>query len=68
MFFDGGGKVCKLTVMGTKNKNGGFRPGKLIRVPLSDLAIERSAFRIPPADGTENGSNPYYDDLSRYDR
>jgi hypothetical protein len=66
--FDGGGKVCKLTVTGKKNKTTGLRPVKLMRAPLSELAIERSASGIPPADGTLNGSNPYYDDLSRYDR
>ena len=52
LFFDGGGKVCKLTVMGKKNKTTGLRPVKLMRVLLSNLAIERCAFRIPPADGT----------------
>ena len=52
MFFDGGGKVCKLTVTGKKNKTAGLRPVKLMGAPLSDLAIERSAFRISPADGT----------------
>jgi hypothetical protein len=66
--FDGGGKVWDLTVMGKKNKTAGSRPVKLMSAPLSHLAIERNAFRIPPADGTWNGSNPYYDDLSRYNR
>jgi hypothetical protein len=50
--FDGGGKACKLTVMGMKNKTTGLIPVKLMRVPLSNLAIERRTFRIPPADGT----------------
>ena len=56
--FDGGDKVWELTVKGIKNKTTGLRPVKLMRVLLSNLAIERCAFRIPPADGTENGSNP----------
>ena len=50
--FDGGGKVCKLTVTGKKNKTTGLRPVKLRRVLLSNLAIECCAFRIRPADGT----------------
>jgi hypothetical protein len=52
LFFDGVGKVCKLTITGKKNKTTGLRSVKLMKMPLSNHAIERSAFRIPPADGT----------------
>jgi hypothetical protein len=51
-----------------EEQDDGFEPVKLMGMPPSNLAIERGASRIPPADGTENnGSNPY-DDLSRNDR
>jgi hypothetical protein len=51
-FFDGGGKVLQTYGYGEEEQGDGFEARQIMRAPLSNLAIERCTFRIPPAAGT----------------